>query len=177
MKLLKLKYVLATFIIGALAFQLTSCEIVEGTLDDEQKVARIASIVKSGTQMGVSAVVLNKPELKPHFKTATLALEASVGAEKLDPQEVLATLQSYFKEVPDGGVYYPLIESAISLGLSAYQSFYEANLDKSVKPYLKSFLVAIKEGIELGIGETPAGPPQGVAGNPILDLTIDDLTL
>tara|TARA_R100000951_G_C2636661_1_gene179511 strand:- start:830 stop:1363 length:534 start_codon:yes stop_codon:yes gene_type:complete len=177
MKLLKLKNVLATFIIGAMAFQFTSCEIVNDTLSDEQKVDRISSIVKSGTQMAVSAVVLNKPELKKHFKTATLALEASVGADKLDPKEVLATLQDYFKEVPDGGVYYPLIESAISLGLSAYQSFYEANLDKNVKPYLKKFLVSIKEGIELGIGETPAGPPQGVAGNPILDLTTEDLTL
>jgi hypothetical protein len=165
----------ATLCVGVLVMTAASCD-PEATLNDEQKVQQIAGIIKSGTQIGVSTVVLNDPESVKHFNTAVVALKAAIGGDNLEPDEILETVKSYLTSDPESSAYYPLIESGIGLALASYRTFYDQNVDGNVKPYLKTLLVAITEGIELGVAQ-PAVAGGEVSSNPILQLTVEDLTL
>lgn len=172
------RYFIASLVgISIFGLGLTSCEQADTVLSDEQKVQQIASVVQSGTQLAVSAVVMNNPDTKKHFETVVVALKAAVGADNLSPDEVLETVKSYLANDPSGAAYYPLIESGVALALSTYKNFYVTNLDQNVKPYLKTLLGAIQQGIALGVGQPAVASGGEPVVNPMLELTIEDLKL
>lgn len=172
------KHLLSTLtaIIGCLVLisTVTSCnkDTVKDTLEDEQKVAQIASVLKSGTTISVAAVVLSDGGSVKYFRSAVVGLRAATNSEDLTPDAVLDTISDYVN-VTDT-VYAGVIEGGLGLALAAYRTFYNENVEKEIDEYLVTLLNAIADGIEAGIGGTPA-----VAGakNPIEELTVEDLKL
>jgi hypothetical protein len=160
-------------IAGCIAF-LTSCN--ETVLDDSQKVSQIASVIKSGTSISVATIVVREPGTVRYFRSALLGLRAAAGGDDLTPEAIIASINDYV-DINDNA-YSGIIEGGLGLALAAYQTFYQANLEKEIDGYLVILLSAIADGINQGIGgSVPVTQGGAVIGNPILSLTIEELTL
>jgi len=163
------------FAVGALMsvimpFFAVSCK-TNNVLTDVDRVNAIASVLRSGTQLAVSATVLSRPETRVYFTSAAVAIDVVLGGKDLTPDTVVKIIS---EKVNTGGEYYSLIEGSINLALNAYKTFYTINVEKAIDPHLATLLKSIQGGIKAGtISSAPA--PQGV--NPITTLTEADLTL
>lgn len=161
-------------ILFGLGVMLSSCNTTPSVLTDEAKVAAIASVLRSGTQIAVSATVGSKPESKPYFDAVVTGLKVALGGKDLTPEAVVATIAQHVKSFDSEGAYAGVVLGAVDLALNAYKTFYNVNVEKSIQPYLVTLLTAIKDGVKLGaVSTTPA--PMGA--NPISALTVKDLTL
>jgi hypothetical protein len=167
---MKIQNTLQFSIIAITGIILTSCQ----TNTETAKVEQIASIIKSGTQLAVGTVTLNKPDSVKHFRAAIVGIKAALGAGDLTPAEVISTISAYTNSV--GGTYAGVVEGGIGLALAAYQNFYIANSDKHIDEHLQILLIAISQGIESGIAAPPASSNINSV-NPILELTAEDLKL
>lgn len=161
---------LATVLSVGLFF--ASCETVD--VDNDQQVAQIAAIVKSGTQLAVTSALVKRPELAPHFLSAVTGIKAAINDSTLTPAEVLAVVNRYVDV--SGSGFYPLVESGIGLALNVYKTFYDTNVGDNIDAHLKTILVAIHEGISAGV-VAPRDLVADFSRNPLLDLKEEDLKL
>lgn len=128
----------------------TSCNLFNSPIDNgsELKLQRIATLVESGTTVAVASAVIANPKLIPHFKTAAVALTAAADGENLSPEEVTQVLDRYLSNI---GSYEVFIKQALSLSVSTYSRFYEVNLGDKIKPQLKTILLALRDGVNMGV--------------------------
>lgn len=161
-------------IIAGIAIFTTSCN--DSVLDDSQKVNQIASVIKSGTSISVGTLTARDPETVKYFRSAVVGLRAATGGDDLTPEAIIQSINEYVN-IKDNA-YSGIIEGGLGLSLAAYKTFYQANVEKEIEGYLIVLLTAIAEGIEQGIGGGVPATQGGTAiDNPILTLTIEDLTL
>lgn len=166
------------FIVGAiigsiLPFFAVSCKPT-GVLSDESKVQAIAGVLKAGTQISVATAVASKPETQKYFEAAVVAIDIALGGKDLTPETVLTVIKTHVATVDSLGQYGALVEGGISLAFSAYKTFYQVNIEKSIQPYLVTLLKGIQGGISAGVKSSDP-IPQGA--NPITALTKEALTL
>jgi hypothetical protein len=170
----KIKFIVGAIIGAIIPFVAVSCQSTTGLLSDTTKVESIAGILKSGTIISVSAVVGSNPETREYFEAAALAIDIALGGKDLTPETVVRIIKSNVAALDSFGIYGDLVNNGISLALGAYKTFYQLNVEKSIQPYLATLLKSIQDGIKLGVDAT-VPYPQG--GNPIAELTAEDLTL
>lgn len=167
-------------IVGSGVF-LTSCN--DEVLDDSQKVSQIASVIKSGTAISVGTLTARDPETVKYFRSAVVGLRAATGGDDLTPDAIVSSINEYV-DITDNA-YAGVIEGGLGLALAAYKTFYQSNIEKEIDGYLVILLSAIAEGIEQGVGgsvpaakgSVPAAKGGVAIDNPILTLTVEDLTL
>ena len=155
----------------------TSCNLFNVSLDrgSELKLQRIATLVESSTTVAVAAAVISNPKLIPHFKTASTALTAAADGGNLSPEEITQILDRYLS---NAGTYEVLIKQALALSVSTYSRFYEVNLGEKIKPQLKSVLLSLRDGINMGVAASDDPNLAGdVKTNPLNSVTDKQLKL
>jgi len=124
------------------------------------RAAVVAQIVQDGTQLGVGAALLQKPELRPYFEASREALNALLAAQTTDPVQLQADLN---QSVP--AVEQPLVDAALEAAIGAYAAWYNANAAQltasDTTKYALQILTALDTGLNAALGST-AVPTQPV---------------
>ena len=115
------------------------------------RAAVVAQIVQDGTQLGVGAALLQKPELRPYFEASREALNALLAAQTTDPVQLQADLN---QSVP--AVEQPLVDAALEAAIGTYATWYNANAAQltasDTTKYALQILTALDTGLNAALG-------------------------
>jgi len=107
--------------------------------------------VQDGTQLGVGAALLQKPELRPYFEASREALNALLAAQTTDPVQLQADLN---QSVP--AVEQPLVDAALEAAIGTYATWYNANAAQltasDTTKYALQILTALDTGLNAALG-------------------------
>lgn len=119
------------------------------------KTTRVASIAKIIARRGSYEVVKYKPEYKPGFIAATVALDVVIALDQPTPNDLMTALAKIkVKEIQGDQGAMVIADIKDLLDLLAADNF--KNLDVSG---LKQIAQAIDDGLKQGLGIPPPVPP------------------
>ena len=120
------------------------------------RAAVVAQIVQDGTQLGVAAALLQKPELRPYFEASREALNALLATQTTDPAQLRTDLN---QSVPVAEQ--PLVDAALATAIGAYATWYNVNAPQltasDTTKYALQILTALDTGLNAALG-APAVP-------------------